>query len=215
MQSDVNVTKQTAGSRDRAGAARHRAGRPRDAAATRACLVAAAGEIFNRDGYHATDSNRIARAAGYAPASFYKHFRDKREVFLAAYSRWVATEWEEIRREWLRAASRVSAPRRIVRRVLEHHRRWAGFRRSLRALADTDDVVRDFRNAQRHAQLTFLRRLTGARTSARGRSDDLFTLLAFERVCDALADGEAAALGASEERLASRLAGLLTARPAT
>ncbi len=51
---------------------------------TRDRLVAAAARAFNRAGYHGTDSNRIARAAGYAPATFYKHFADKRAIFVAA-----------------------------------------------------------------------------------------------------------------------------------
>jgi len=172
-----------------------------DAAVTRERLVAAAADIFNREGYHATDSNRIARAAGYAPAMFYRHFGDKREIFLAAYARWVGTEWEQIREQWKRQLGRAAATRRIVALVLEHHRRWAGFRRSLRALADADEGVRAFRLEQRALQLKFLRSLDIGRDGARGRAEGLFTLLVFERVCDAIADGEADALGASSRRL--------------
>ena len=54
-----------------------RAPRPRNPAATREALVDAAARIFNGSGYFATDTNAIAREAGYAPASFYKHFKDK------------------------------------------------------------------------------------------------------------------------------------------
>jgi len=176
-----------------------------NAAVTRERLVTAAADIFNRVGYHATDSNRIARAAGYAPAMFYKHFDDKREIFLAAYARWVGTEWEQIREQWKRQRGRAAASRRIVSLVLEHHRRWAGFRRSLRTLADTDEVVRAFRLEQRALQLKFLRSLGIGRTGARGRAEGLFTLLVFERVCDAIADGEADALGASTRRLTRML----------
>src|SRR5262245_39246994 len=63
---------------------------------TRARLVAAAARVFNRDGFHGTDSNRIARAAGYAPGSFYKHFADKRAIFLEAWEAWVTAEWEAV-----------------------------------------------------------------------------------------------------------------------
>jgi AcrR family transcriptional regulator len=59
-------------------------------------LVAAGANEFNRVGYGGTDSNRIARAAGYAPGTFYKHFADKRDVFLAAYEAWVTAEWNTI-----------------------------------------------------------------------------------------------------------------------
>src|ERR1700691_995174 len=63
---------------------------------TRARLVTTAGEIFNRVGYHGTDSNRIAKEAGYATGTFYKHFKDKREAFLAVYEAWVTSEWSAI-----------------------------------------------------------------------------------------------------------------------
>ena len=53
--------------------------------------------VFNRDGFHGTDSNRIARAAGYAPGSFYKHFADKRAIFLEAWEAWVTAEWAAVR----------------------------------------------------------------------------------------------------------------------
>jgi AcrR family transcriptional regulator len=207
MQGRVNATPEPLARARR----RRRNRRARDADATRDRLVAAAAEVFNRDGYHATDSNKIARAAGYAPASFYKHFRDKREIFLAAYSHWVETEWAAIQREWASDAPRASRPRRIVAAVVEHHRRWAGFRRSLRALADSDEVVRDFRLGRRDAQLAFLRALTHRRASAAERADDLWTLLVFERVCDAIADGETAALGVAEAPLLRRLEALVGA----
>lgn len=176
-----------------------------DAAITRQRLVTAAADIFNRKGYHATDSNRIARAAGYAPAMFYKHFDDKREIFLAAYAQWVGAEWERIREQWKRQQGRAAASRRVVALVLEHHRRWAGFRRSLRALAETDEAVRVFRLKQRALQLEFLRGLGIGRNSTGGRAERLFTLLVFERVCDAIADGEADALGAPTRRLTRML----------
>src|SRR5580698_4604324 len=66
---------------------------------TRARLVATAAEIFNRDGYRGTDSNRIAKEAGYATGTFYKHFKDKREAFLAVYEGWVTSEWRAIDEE--------------------------------------------------------------------------------------------------------------------
>src|SRR5439155_19483347 len=77
------------------GARRPRRGSP---AETRARLVAAAAREFGRVGYDGTDSNRLARAAGYAPGTFYKHFADKRAIFLEAYRAWVTAEWVAIDR---------------------------------------------------------------------------------------------------------------------
>ena len=45
-------------------------------------------------GFHGTDSNHIAREAGYSTGVFYKHFADKRDIFLAAYETWVVSEWK-------------------------------------------------------------------------------------------------------------------------
>jgi AcrR family transcriptional regulator len=59
--------------------------RSRDPQESRRALLKAAAKIFNSEGYFATDSNRIARAAGYAPGTFYTHFADKRAIFLAVY----------------------------------------------------------------------------------------------------------------------------------
>lgn len=177
-------------------------------ATTRERLIDAAAEVFNTVGYGGTDSNRLARAAGYAPATFYKHFEDKRAIFLAAYERWVLTEWEAIRSELDGSHFGPRALSRVTRKVLEHHRRWAGFRRDLRALAGSDDVVREFRIGQRRDQLAFvgeLSRRAGGRAGS--PSERLYLLLVFERVCDAIADGEAEALGVSEASLLRLLRG--------
>ena len=191
---------------------RPKRGLPED---TRERLIAAAAAVFNRDGYHGTDSNRLARAAGYAPATFYKHFADKREILLATYESWVTTEWQAIG-EALRAASTpTERAERIVALVLEHHRRWKGLRASLRALVATDPVVRRFHRAQRTRQLDLLagmRRKPRA-TSAAARVDDALMLFALERTLDAVAEGETEALGLDEatvmKRLRSMVAGSL------
>ena len=53
----------------------------RSRADTRRRLLAAATELFAREGLHGVTSARIARAAGVATGTFYLHFRDKRELF--------------------------------------------------------------------------------------------------------------------------------------
>ena len=44
------------------------------AGATRERLIRAALRAFGRGGFQGTDSNRIARAAGFAPQTFYRWF---------------------------------------------------------------------------------------------------------------------------------------------
>ncbi len=156
-----------------------------DPAETRTKLVAATAREIERHGYHGTDSNRIARAAGYAPGTFYKHFDDKRAALLAVHAEWVATEWDAI-------DARTSAAG-IVDFVVVHHRRWRGLRASVRALVQTDAVVRRFHRAERRRQLVRMGAGPGA-TAAR-RAAAAVLLLEVERVADAIADGELASLG--------------------
>jgi len=181
--------------------------------------VEAAAAVFNRDGYHGTDSNRLARAAGYAPATFYKHFPDKRTILLAAYEDWVTAEWQAIGTTLADPASAAERAERIVAFVLEHHRRWKGLRASLRALVATDAVVRRFHRAQRRRQLELLARMRGrrGRAEASARVDDAIMLFTLERTLDAVAEGETADLGLDEKAVITRLRAVVRAavdRPA-
>jgi len=179
--------------------ARPRRGAPED---TRARLVAAAAELFNRHGYHRTDSNRIAQAAGYAAGTFYKHFADKSDAFLAAYEDWVTTEWDAIAGELRAARSRDEAAEHIVAFVLRHHTRWRGLRSSMTALVAEDAKVRAFHRAQRRRQLETLRSLRGDTATPAGQTErDAVLLFTLERVCDAVANGEVRDLGLDRERV--------------
>jgi AcrR family transcriptional regulator len=173
---------------------------------TRERLVAAAAEEINRVGFHGTDTNRIARAAGYAPGTFYKHFPDKRAILLAAYEAWVTTEWQAIERVVRDRRPAGELARRIVDAVLAFHRRWHGLRASLRGLVATDPDARAFYRSQRRRQLDSLRALRRrGPASAERRAADAFLLYTLERVCDAVADGEARALGVPERALVASL----------
>jgi AcrR family transcriptional regulator len=180
--------------------ARPRRGTPEE---TRSRLVAAAAHEFNVRGYHGTDSNRIATRAGYAAGTFYKHFADKREAFLAAYEAWVTTEWAAVGRELDSARlGRDVAAERIVELVLAHHARWHGLRSALAALLAQDADVRRFHREQRRRQLDLLavmRRRTGS--AARSAEEDALLLFTLERACDAMASGEARDLGIDETAL--------------
>jgi AcrR family transcriptional regulator len=187
--------------------ARRRAPAPRtrDAGETRRRLVEAAAAELNEHGFHGTDTNRIARAAGYAPAMFYRHFDDKRAVFLAVYDEWVRAEWSSV--ETLAA----DGPRALAEAVIAHHERWRIFRASLRALVALDPVVRRHHRRARVKQVETLAALRGEARPV----DDGLTLLAIERYADAAADGEAASLGIDRDAIVDRITALITeaARP--
>jgi AcrR family transcriptional regulator len=185
--------------------ARPRGPRPRRGApdATRARLVAAAATIFNRQGYHHTDSNRIARAAGYAPGTFYKHFADKRAIFLAVYDAWVTAEWAEL---GTRLATTTDAPATIVDLTIRYHRRWRGFRASLHSLVATDPLVRRAYRQQRKRQLAQIALLrAGMGLDPTPAAQGALVLFMLERTCDAIAQGEAKTLGLSPTALAAAL----------
>jgi AcrR family transcriptional regulator len=186
---------------------------------TRSNLIAAAAKLFNSVGYFGTDSNRIARAAGYAPGTFYVHFADKLEIFLEVYRGWVASEWLAVAAALKpdRRQGRESA--RIARLVLQHHREWRMFRSSLRALTVTEQRVHEARVAQRKRQITQTAELLRARGVSQKPARIYANLLLFEILCDAVADGDTAALGIREGDILARLAAdvedlLATADPA-
>lgn len=175
---------------------------------TRDRLTEAAAQAFNTTGFHGTDTNRIARAAGYAPQTFYRHFTDKMDIFIAVYEGWQASE-----REALAKASRGgAAPSAMARILIEYHARWKVFRRSLRLLAVEDDKARAARTASRERQLVDLMRLPG--NAGRNRADLFAALLRVERLCDAAADGEFADQGIAESiMIASIAAAVAETRP--
>ena len=182
----------------------------RDPQQTRARLVEAAARIFNEHGYYGTDTNRIAVSAGYAAGTFYKHFADKREVFLEAYDGWVQSEWVEIEQAVASSGERDEIVERIVKAVLAHHRRWAKFRASLVSLAVSDEQVFDFRIVRRRRQMRLFAQVMhrlGAPRPEPART--MLVLMAFERVCDAVALGEAKALGVSQKAVVAELKELL------
>lgn len=177
--------------------ARPRRGSP---AETRVRLVAAAASLFNRRGYRGTDSNRIAQAAGYSTGVFYKHFKDKREIFLAAYKSWVLSEWQEVAEILASGGSNRDLARRLVSKSIDFHARWRGLLVSLRELVFTDSVVRRFHRKQRRRQLEWMAQLRKQRnTRPRRREEDIIHLYATERTYDAIAQGELRDLGLSRK----------------
>jgi AcrR family transcriptional regulator len=171
-------------------------------ASTRERLLAAAAKVFNNDGYHGTDSNRIAAEAGYSPGTFYKHFADKREIFLAAYEAWVVSEWAAVSKELSTRASADLVARRLVQLTVDFHTRWSGFRTSLLALVQQDAQVKRFYLDQRRRQLDLMAKLRfhrGARPH--DREEDAVHLFTMERSCDAIARGELRSLGLDREAM--------------
>ncbi len=166
----------------------------RDPEDTRARLLAAASAEFNTKGFHGTDTNRIARRAGFAPQTFYRHFEDKIAVFLAVYDGWWRAESAALRELFGTGKPEANSAARIA---IAFHTRWRVFRRSLRHLAIEDKRVRAARAAARKEQIAQLRQSSGSRTKA---ARMFAALLGAERICDAVADGEFTDLGIPQIR---------------
>lgn len=173
-------------------------------------LIKAALQEFRLHGYYGTDSNKIARRAGFAPQTFYRWFADKTQIFLAVYQMWL----EEEQRTLDELISRHAATAQLVDAVIAHHRQFRLFRRSLRQLAVEDAGARKTRADSRKAQIDRIRARSGL---ADDRSGAIATLLLqIERLADAFAEGEFEDLGFGADAARREMAALIDklARPA-
>jgi AcrR family transcriptional regulator len=165
-------------------------------------LLEAATAEFNEHGFGGTDTNRIARRAGFAPQTFYRWFEDKLDVFIKIYDRW--------RRDELATLSRLLAENasdaRLAQAVIAHHKAYIIFRRSLRQLSVENAAVRAARAESRLSQISFIRKMN----SNSGRDDSSLAVALFqtERLADAVAEGEFQDMGLDKragERALTRL----------
>jgi AcrR family transcriptional regulator len=165
-------------------------------------LVEAAAREFQECGFDGTDTNRIARRAGFAPQTFYRWFGDKMDIFIAVYQSWVGEEFDRIEQLGARGASDSE----FIDVSIAHHRAYNVFRRSLRQLTVQNPALRKARSDSRLQQIQ--------RVKAQNKTLDLTTaevaifLFEYERLCDALADEEFLDLGVDESAVRSHLAKL-------
>jgi AcrR family transcriptional regulator len=177
-----------------------KAGPKRDSEATRAALIAAARLEFEERGFDATQSNKIARRAGYAPQTFYRHFTDKVDILLAVYADWVGEEHK--------ALASAGTMREVAQILLKHHGASLRFRRALRALAITDERVRAARAKTRLYNVGYLRK-TLPHAAELSDAQLVRSLLVLERVADACAEGEFADLKISPAEAEEQLSACL------
>lgn len=169
---------------------------------TKERLVDAATRAFKSHGYAGTDTNRIAAQAGFAPQTFYRHFKDKLEIFLAIYRRWEDEEAAVVASLVEKRAGAMA----LAEAIVAHHRAYLLFRRSLRQLSVENPQVRKARAQSRLRQMENTIALTG-----RGTVETLApTLFQIERLSDAIAEGEFADLGVDKAAALKALAGLLS-----
>jgi AcrR family transcriptional regulator len=166
-------------------------------------LIAAAAAEFGEHGFAGTDTNRIARRAGFAPQTFYRWFEDKIDVFIRVYDAWQVEE------------ARVLAPllaegapdAEVAAAAVAHHRAYRIFRRSLRQLSLEHPKMRAARAASRLRQIERIRKGQGAR--ALDAAMIAPWLLEMERLADALAEGEIVDMGLGEDAALAQLAAII------
>ena len=173
--------------------------RPTPERHTKLILIDAAKKEFQQHGFGGTDTNKIARRAGFSPRTFYRWFDDKTAIFLAVYIAWVDEEYSRL--DALRAQGASESA--FIDSVIAHHRAYHIFRRSLRQLTVEDSQVRAARATSRLEQIERIKSryqplpLTTAKIA-------LF-LLQYERLCDGLADGEFSDLGVEDNAVRRQL----------
>jgi AcrR family transcriptional regulator len=169
------------------------AGRTTAEKSTAEKLCAAAMAEFNEWGFAGTDTNRIARRAGFAPQTFYRWYKDKTEIFVAAYRAWEDEERDVLQRLLARDAPTEA----LVEAGIDHHRRYLLFRRSLRQVALDSATVRRARAESRLRQIEQIRAWTNAPNAA---TEGLAVrLLQLERLADAVAEGELGDMDLTED----------------
>ncbi len=166
---------------------------------TRAQLLKTALEEFMSRGYEGTGTNRIAKQAGFAPQTFYRHFQSKLEIFIAVYRQWVE------RRLYL--VVEQEDLEEVAHGLIEEHQKMRLFRRSLKHLAVVDETVRQERARQRSSQL---RHFLGDEAPL---EDAIYWLLSLERWLDAFVEGELRDLGVGDTEAKGKLYALLKNRP--
>jgi AcrR family transcriptional regulator len=163
----------------------------------RAELLQAAQLEFEEQGYDGTQTNAIARRAGYAPQTFYRHFPDKKAIFVAIY-----LDWAEAEAQALAKAETVSA---MLDALLAHHTSHRLFRRSLRYLSTIDPMIAAIRAQTRQHQI----RAIIERHSHLSNAEALALIFTLERLCDAWAEGEFEACGIPPEAVEAHMSTIL------
>jgi len=166
-------------------------------------LIEAAAKEFNEHGFGGTDTNRIARRAGFAPQTFYRWFRDKVEIFIKTYEFWQREEFGAISALLAQNASDA----RLAQSIIEHHRAYLIFRRSLRELSVENDSVRAARAQSRLNQIEYIKKM--GPKPRRDAASCAVILFQTERLADAVAEGELSDMGLDEKAAERALARLI------
>ena len=163
----------------------------RDPDFTRRQIKIAAKREFNSVGYFATDTNKIAKLAGYAPGSFYRHFKDKIAIFIEVYQDWSQEQMSEIERALSLGGTIEEMAEQLTSIIITFYGNWRPLRASARVLRISEPRVRDFRSELRAESV---QKVIALRSKLKlvelSEENILVFLILAERLGDAVADGE-------------------------
>ena len=163
----------------------------RDPDFTRKQLKIAARREFNSVGYFSTDTNKIAKLAGYAPGSFYRHFKDKVDIFIEIYQDWHLEQMLEIERALFAGGSIEEMSDRLATIVINFYGNWKPLRAAARVLVISEERVAEFKTSRRTAVMQNIIALrTHLNLITLPEEKIILFLILIERLGDAVSDGE-------------------------
>lgn len=178
------------------------------ARATRTRLIEAAMGEFIEHGFAGTDTNRIARRAGFAPQTFYRWFSDKAAVFAEVLHVW---EEAELAMFLSLVGPQELSPLQLAEACVENMRPFLTFRQHLRSVTLQDAAVRQVRAQGRAGLMSRL----GPWCAHLAPESLAHTLLQIESLSEMLARGDLSDLGVSGSETLQALAHHIQAlRPA-
>lgn len=170
---------------------------------TRTRLLEAAMSEFIEAGYAGTDTNRIARRAGYAPQTFYRWFKDKAAVMAEVLSVWEEAEvamWQAVIQD------RHLSANELAESFVDNLRPFLTFRLNLRAVLQQVPDIAAQRGQGRRQLIQALAPLVEGRLD----HETLGSLLVqIDQLGEAIARGDLADLGLKGNAAQQALADLL------
>lgn len=163
--------------------------REQQAAATRAAIVAAAVELFVRDGWAATGMRNVAAAAGVSVETIYSHFRSKADLLMAGIDIAVVGDAEPValadRPEFAALAQGTATERAAAGARLQTHiqRRTVALHLVLRQAASADAALGARMRADEERRRRTVEQacaLVAGRPVTREERDGLWALLSVE-----------------------------------
>jgi AcrR family transcriptional regulator len=163
----------------------------RDPAVTRKQLKIAAKHEFNSVGYFATDTNKIARLAGYAPGSLYRHFDDKIDLFIEIYRDWHLEQMQEIQKTLTTRGSIEELAKKLTKIIIAFYGNWRVLRAAARVLVLSEPRVADFKVNRRIELVQSVHTLRAQLALSELPEEEIILfLILIERLGDAVAEGE-------------------------